>query len=51
MALTTQNTNQLTRNKVMAKKPMKAAPKFTPCKGCPTPAKCKAMGSCMKKAK
>jgi hypothetical protein len=29
------------------KKPMK----FTPCKGCPNPAKCKAMGKCMMKAK
>jgi hypothetical protein len=26
----------------------KPIPKFTPCKGCPNPAKCKAMGSCMK---
>jgi hypothetical protein len=25
--------------------------KFTPCKGCPNPAKCKAMGKCMMKAK
>ena len=25
--------------------------KFTPCKGCPTPAKCKAAGKCMMKAK
>lgn len=24
---------------------------FVPCKGCPAPAKCKAMGKCMKKAK
>ena len=30
----------------MAKKP---AQKFAPCKGCPNPAKCKAMGKCMKK--
>jgi hypothetical protein len=30
----------------MAKTP---APKFAPCKGCPNPAKCKAMGKCMKK--
>lgn len=29
------------------KKPMK----FTPCKGCPNPAKCKAMGKCMAKSK
>lgn len=28
----------------------KPAPKFTPCSGCPNPAKCKAMGKCMKKA-
>lgn len=27
------------------KKPMK----FTPCKGCPTPAKCKAAGKCLGK--
>lgn len=33
----------------MAKKLIKAAPKFVPCKGCPNPTKCKAMGSCMKK--
>jgi hypothetical protein len=24
---------------------------FKPCKGCPTPARCKAAGKCMKKAK
>lgn len=24
---------------------------FKPCPGCPNPAKCKAMGKCMKKAK
>jgi len=24
---------------------------FKPCAGCPSPAKCKAMGKCMKKAK
>jgi hypothetical protein len=24
---------------------------FKPCKGCPNPSKCKAMGMCMKKAK
>ena len=24
---------------------------MTPCKGCPTPAKCKKAGKCMKKAK
>ncbi len=27
----------------------KPAPKFTPCKGCPTPGKCKAAGRCMMK--
>lgn len=26
-------------------------PVFKPCKGCPTPAKCKAAGRCMMKAK
>jgi hypothetical protein len=31
---------------MMAKKP---APKFAPCAACPNPAKCKAMGKCMKK--
>ncbi len=31
----------------MVKKP---APKFTACSVCPNPAKCKAMGKCMKKA-
>lgn len=30
---------------------MKKPVKFTPCKGCPNPAKCKAMGGCMMKAK
>ena len=30
---------------------MKKPVKFTPCKGCPNPAKCKAMGSCMLKGK
>jgi hypothetical protein len=25
--------------------------KFMPCKGCPTPAKCKAAGKCMMKGK
>jgi hypothetical protein len=25
----------------------KPTAKFTPCKGCPNPAKCKAMGKCM----
>lgn len=25
--------------------------KFVPCKGCPNPAKCKAMGKCMMKGK
>jgi len=29
----------------MAKKP---APKFAPCKGCPNPTICKAVGKCMK---
>ena len=29
---------------------MKAKP-FKPCPGCPTPAKCKAAGKCMAKAK
>ena len=24
---------------------------FKPCKGCPTPSKCKSMGKCAKKAK
>jgi hypothetical protein len=27
----------------------KPAPKFAPCKGCPNPSKCRAMGKCMKK--
>jgi len=31
----------------MAKMPKK----FTPCKGCPTPAKCRAAGKCAKKGK
>ena len=38
---------------MMAKAPAKGAGKaaaFKPCKGCPNPAKCKAMGKCMKKA-
>ena len=30
---------------------MKKPVKFTPCKGCPNPAKCKAMGKYMMKAK
>jgi hypothetical protein len=30
---------------------MKKPVKFTPCKGCPNPAKCKTMGKCMMKAK
>lgn len=30
---------------------MKKPVKFTPCKGCPNPAKCKAMGRCMIKGK
>jgi hypothetical protein len=30
---------------------MKKPVKFTPCKGCPNPTKCKAMGKCMMKAK
>ena len=29
----------------------KPTPKFTPCKGCQNPAKCKAMGKCMMKGK
>jgi hypothetical protein len=31
------------------KKPAKKPP-FAPCKGCPNPTKCKAMGRCMKNA-
>jgi len=27
----------------------KPTTKFTPCKGCPNPAKCKAMGKCVMK--
>lgn len=38
---------------MMAKAPAKTAAKktaaFKPCKGCPNPAKCKAMGKCMAK--
>jgi len=37
-----------------AKKPMsyaKGGPVFKPCAQCPNPAKCKAMGKCMLKAK
>lgn len=37
-----------------AGKPMgyaKGGMTFKPCAGCPAPAKCKAMGKCMKKAK
>ena len=30
---------------------MKKPVKFAPCKGCPSPAKCKAMGKCMMKGK
>lgn len=30
---------------------MKKPVKFTPCKGCQNPAKCKAMGRCMMKGK
>lgn len=30
---------------------IKAAKSFKPCAGCPTPAKCKAMGKCAKKMK
>jgi hypothetical protein len=30
---------------------MKKPVKFAPCKGCPNPAKCKAMGKCMMKGK
>jgi len=29
----------------------KPTAKFMPCKGCPNPAKCKAMGKCMIKGK
>lgn len=29
----------------------KPTAKFMPCKGCPTPAKCKAAGKCMMKGK
>ena len=32
------------------KKPAKK-PAFKPCKGCPNPARCKAMGRCMMKGK
>lgn len=32
------------------KKPMKK-PAFKPCKGCPTPGKCKAAGRCLMKGK
>lgn len=41
----------------MAMKPMakkmakKKPPMFKTCPGCPTPAKCKAAGKCMKKAR
>jgi hypothetical protein len=30
---------------------MKKPVKFAPCKGCPNPAKCKALGKCMMKGK
>lgn len=30
---------------------MAKAPVFKPCKGCPSPAKCKKAGKCMMKAK
>jgi hypothetical protein len=30
---------------------MKKTTAFKPCKGCPNPAKCKAMGRCMMKGK
>lgn len=30
---------------------MAKAPMFKPCKGCPTPAKCKKAGKCLAKAK
>ena len=33
------------------KKPATKKPMFKPCKGCPSPAKCKAAGKCMKKGK
>lgn len=37
----------------MAMKPKakKKPPMFKPCAGCPTPAKCKKAGKCMKKGK
>jgi hypothetical protein len=38
----------------MKNKPMmykKGGAVFKPCSGCPNPAKCKAMGSCMAKSK
>jgi hypothetical protein len=36
---------------MMAKAPTKKAAPFKPCKGCPTPAKCKAAGKCLAKGK
>ena len=36
---------------MMAKAPAKKAAPFKPCKGCPTPAKCKAAGKCLAKGK
>lgn len=41
--------NQLTGNRKGPKMAKKPAPKFKACEGCPNPAKCKAMGKCMKK--
>lgn len=36
---------------MMAKAPTKKAAPFKPCKGCPSPAKCKAAGKCLAKGK
>ena len=36
---------------MMAKAPTKKAAPFKPCKGCPTPAQCKAAGKCLAKGK
>jgi hypothetical protein len=33
----------------ISKAPAKKAAPFKPCKGCPSPAKCKAAGKCAKK--
>lgn len=35
----------------MAKSPTGKAKGLAPCKGCPSPAKCKKMGKCMMKGK